>query len=83
VAELVKYIIMFTLPSGAQFAASAFDGKFALQPIHGNKIKKAISFESREKAWEWFHEFRQSIGEQQFHKLTQLKPRLLQITAEH
>ncbi len=75
----VRYVVIFTLPSGGKYAASKYQEKgkkrptFALVPCDPDTgtVRNAISFDSDADAQEWIDKTREHPkGEQIFSQLT-------------
>lgn len=46
----MKYVILVTFPSGGRWAFSVYDKKFALVPVIGDCVRKAMYWESAQEA---------------------------------
>lgn len=74
-----RYIIVFTLPSGAQMAAGGTDDlKFALVPVpkQSGAIRNVLGWETAKEAGQWLKDFRKQVGEEEWPKWWALKPKL-------
>lgn len=78
-----KFIIVFTLPSGAKMAAGGSNGLFALVPVDKDgKLTNVLSWDDSREVAKWLKEFRKQVGEDQWPKWWALRPALARVAIE-
>lgn len=76
-----KFIIVFTLPSGAQMAAGGVGDKFALMPIPQNgQLNSVLAWDDSRQVAQWMKAFKRQVGDQEWAKLMELRPALGRVT---
>jgi len=80
----MKYMLVFTLPSGAKLAASEFKGKFALTPIQEDgSIKNVMAWETVEELHKFWKDFTSKMDNTTKYNFRNLKPAIHEVCPEH
>lgn len=79
----MKYVLVLTLPSGAEFAASQMQGRFAMIPLKDNRVTNVLCWNTPKEVFEFLKKWRVDIGEEKFKKILALNPKVVPMMPEH